>query len=88
VVSAADVAFPKPHPAIMQTIMSNFRVSPEQVLFVGDSQVDEGLAEATGVFFVAYKNPCLQAHLHISHFRELEPVLFSERSQAQKGPAR
>lgn len=84
VVSAADVAFPKPHPEIMETIMQNFRVSPEQVLYVGDSQVDEGLARATGVFFVAYKNPSLQAHLHISHLRELQPVLFANDKRAKR----
>jgi phosphoglycolate phosphatase len=85
VVSAADVAFPKPHPEIMETIMNNFHVSPEQVLFVGDSRVDEGLAKATGVFFVAYKNPTLQAHLHIAHFSELQSVLFSRSTMTKRG---
>lgn len=84
VVSAADVAFPKPHPEIMETIMKNFQVSPKQVLFVGDSQVDEGLARATGVFFVAYKNAALQADLHISHFRELQPVLFANNNKTKR----
>ncbi len=84
VVSASDVSFPKPHPEIMEMIMDNFRVSPHQVLFVGDSQVDEGLARATGVFFVAYKNPNLQAHLHINHFQELQPVLFSNNNKTKR----
>lgn len=84
VVSAADVSFPKPHPEIMETIIGNFKVTPEQVLFVGDSQVDEALAVATGVFFVAYKNPNLHAHLHISHFRELQPVLFSDNNKVKR----
>jgi phosphoglycolate phosphatase len=77
VVSASDVSFPKPHPEIMELIMETFEVSPEEVLFVGDSSVDEAFAKATGVFFVAYKNASLDAHLHISHFRELQPLLFS-----------
>jgi phosphoglycolate phosphatase len=80
VVSASDVSFPKPHPEIMEHIMNSFKVAPDQVLFVGDSTVDEALALATGVFFVAYKNLNLNAHLHISHFRELQPILFSEHS--------
>jgi phosphoglycolate phosphatase len=78
VVSASDVSFPKPHPEIMQRIMDTFKVSPQQILFVGDSTVDEALARTTGVFFVAYKNTNLNAQLHISHFRELQPVLFSD----------
>jgi HAD superfamily hydrolase (TIGR01509 family) len=84
VVSASDVSFPKPHPEIMERIMSAFEVSPRQVLFVGDSAVDEALALATGVFFVAYKNRTLQAHLYVSHFEELQPVLFSDTDRKKK----
>jgi HAD superfamily hydrolase (TIGR01509 family) len=75
VVSAADVSFPKPHPESMERIFEAFAVSPRQVLYIGDSSVDEALARATGVVFVAYKNTRLQADLHISHFRELYPLL-------------
>jgi phosphoglycolate phosphatase len=86
VVSASDVSFPKPHPEIMELIMDTFRVSPEKVLFVGDSSVDEAFAMATGVFFVAYKNANLHANLHISHFRELQPVLFSGTNGRKNRP--
>lgn len=75
VVSASDVTHPKPHPEIMERILDTFRVPPEKVLFIGDSSVDEQLASATGVFFAAYKNPRLNAHLHVSHFDELWPVI-------------
>jgi phosphoglycolate phosphatase len=82
VVSASDVRCPKPHPEIMERIMATFKVSPIKILFVGDSAVDEAFAMATGVFFVAYKNANLHAHLHISHFRELQPLLFSKTNRA------
>ena len=75
VVSALDVRFPKPHPESMEKIFQNFGVSCHQVLYIGDSSVDEALAEATGVHFVAYKNPKLRAHIHINHFQELHPVI-------------
>jgi len=78
VVTASDVARPKPHPEEMERIAETFGVQHEQILYVGDSAVDQELAEATGVFFVAYKNPELKAHLHIAHFRELVPVLESQ----------
>ena len=84
VVSASDVSFPKPHPEIMELIMNTFKVSPQQILFVGDSAVDEAFARATGVFFVAYKNANLRAQLHISHFRQLQPVLFSDTNRKKK----
>ena len=75
VVSAADVAHPKPHPESMERISHAFSATSEQILYVGDSAVDEALAGATGVIFVAYKNPKLRAHLHIGHFEELRAVL-------------
>jgi HAD superfamily hydrolase (TIGR01509 family) len=78
VVSASDVCNPKPHPEIMERILTEFAVLPEHVLYIGDSKVDEELALATGVHFVSYKNPSLKAGLHISHFRDLN-CLFPER---------
>jgi phosphoglycolate phosphatase len=75
VVSASDVEHPKPHPDCMQKILDTFNVDPSQVLYIGDSSVDEELAVRTGVYFAAYKNPKLSAHMHVEHFRELHPVL-------------
>ncbi len=71
VVSASDVQNPKPHPEIMERILTQFRVLPDHVVYIGDSKVDEVLAKATGVRFVGYKNPALDADLHITHFNEL-----------------
>jgi len=79
VVSALDVQFPKPHPESMERIINTFSVTPREILYVGDSAVDEALALATGVYFAAYKNPRLKAHLHVSHFRDLHALLASER---------
>lgn len=75
IVSASDVRFPKPHPESMEKIMQAFSASPQEILYVGDSSVDQALATATGVFFVAYKNPGLEAHIHVSHFDELHGLL-------------
>ena len=79
VVCASDVKNPKPHPETMEKIFAVFDVLPENVLYIGDSRVDETLAQATGVHFVSYKNPSLEAELHIAHFEELE-CLFPEPS--------
>jgi phosphoglycolate phosphatase len=75
VVSASDVRFPKPHPESMERILAAFSVQPHQVLYVGDSKVDEALALSTGVCFVAYKNSNLQATHHINHFDELYAII-------------
>ncbi len=74
VVTAADVPRPKPHPDIMERILETFGVSPAEVLYIGDSLVDEEVAAATNVYFAAYKNPKLNAHLHVGHFRELSAL--------------
>ncbi len=75
IVTAADVARPKPHPESMERILKAFRTLPHHVLFVGDSPVDAHLAQDTGVVFAAYKNPSLVAHLHVSSFGDLQAVL-------------
>lgn len=72
VVSASDVENPKPHPEIMERIFAAFEVTPDEVLYVGDSRVDEVFAQATGVIFVGYKNPGLIADFHVNHFQELD----------------
>ena len=75
IISASDVRHPKPHPESMERISTAFSASSEEILYVGDSAVDEALAGATGVFFVAYKNSKLRAHMHINHFEELLTAL-------------
>jgi len=75
IVTASDVRFPKPHPESMEKIARTFSAAPEEIIYVGDSLVDEALAAATGTFFVSYKNVKLNAQLHISHFDQLQGFL-------------
>ncbi len=70
VVCAADVKNPKPHRDMMDMITKRFGVKPEDVIYIGDSKVDEIFARNSGVFFVAFKNPLLNADLHIESFGE------------------
>ncbi|MCE5242064.1 MAG: HAD family hydrolase [Syntrophobacteraceae bacterium] len=84
IVSASDVSFPKPHPEIMLRILAAFGIPAEEVIYIGDSAVDEAMAEASGVFFVAYKNPELRADLHVEHFDQLYPLLL-ERAKGHNG---
>ena len=61
VVSALDVAHPKPHPESLNQILAYFRIDPGNAIYVGDSIVDEQAAKAAGIPLVAYRNPSLSA---------------------------
>ncbi len=75
VVSALDVQRPKPHPESLHKIMRYFKITPEEALYIGDSEVDQAASEAAAVPLVAYKNRSLSADYHIEHFKELEKLL-------------
>ncbi|MBM4301002.1 MAG: HAD family hydrolase [Deltaproteobacteria bacterium] len=68
VVSAIDVSRPKPHPESFVRILSHFRLSPLEAVYIGDSRVDEQFAANAGVPFVAYRNPGLTANYYLDSF--------------------
>lgn len=65
VISAADVAHPKPDPEQLLTIIDHFKVRPDEVCFIGDSDLDQQAADAAGVPFIAFGSPHLKAAAHI-----------------------
>ena len=75
VVCALDVKFPKPHPEALVKVVDHFSVGADEVLYVGDSQVDEMAAKAAGVKFVAYRNPDLAADYHIQSLAEVADLV-------------
>jgi len=75
VVCALDVQFPKPHPEALVKVVDHFSVSADEVVYVGDSAVDEIAAKAAGVAFVAYRNPDLTADCHIRHLAEVAGIV-------------
>lgn len=75
VVSALDVPRPKPAPDELLKVVSAFAVAPEEMLYIGDSQVDQIAAEAAGVPLVAYGNPALSAAFHIQNLGQIEALL-------------
>jgi phosphoglycolate phosphatase len=73
VVTALDVANPKPHPESIQKILHALEVKEDETVFVGDSEIDRQTAQAAGVRFIAYKNPALPAAASIqTHFDLLD----------------
>jgi HAD superfamily hydrolase (TIGR01509 family) len=75
VVCALDVILPKPHPEAINKVVRHFAATPDEVVYVGDSQVDEAAAKAAGVHFVAYGNPELKAEHHIQHLNEITALV-------------
>ena len=75
VVSALDVTHPKPHPEQLHKIMAFFNAAPENLLYIGDSEVDAQAATAAGVALVAYGNRSLPAAFHIDNLEEVATLL-------------
>ena len=74
-VSSSQLTHPKPHPECLEVILQKFSLTPGQVVYVGDAEIDARLAAAAGVAFLAYKNPGLSAWAHLSDHREILGIL-------------
>ena len=61
VVTALDVAKPKPDPESVEKILGELGIARVKALYVGDSEVDRETAASSGVKFIAYKNEELEA---------------------------
>jgi phosphoglycolate phosphatase len=70
IVSARDVVRPKPHPELFDLIMTHYDITPEEVIYIGDSIVDQEFARNAGVRLVAYRNPDLEADYYLESFAQ------------------
>lgn len=75
VVTSSDVKQPKPHPEALLKILEYFGLASHQVIYIGDSQVDELAARAAKMPLVAYRNRELAAEYYIDSLGELEELL-------------
>ena len=75
VVTSSDVKRPKPYPDELIRILEYFDLESHQVIYVGDSRLDELAAKAAGIPLVAYRNPALFSDYHIDSLKELEELL-------------
>lgn len=71
VVTAFDVANPKPAPDALHDILDFFHCTPEEAIYIGDSSVDELHAKAAGVDLIAFRNEDLEARYHVNNFTEI-----------------
>lgn len=75
VMTALDVQNPKPHPESIEKILETLQLRKEEVLFVGDSEVDQLTAMASAIRFVAYKNREIDNGLFIEDHLDLLNLL-------------
>jgi len=71
VITAFDVSHPKPNPEGMHKILRAWDVTRFEVVYIGDTIVDEQAARGAGVPFWAYKSPKLTALRHVTSFDAL-----------------
>jgi HAD superfamily hydrolase (TIGR01509 family) len=76
VMTASQVANPKPHPEPLLKVLDHFGIEPREALFVGDGEVDMQSAQAAGVPFISYKSH-LPALARIEHHAEIVRHVFS-----------
>lgn len=72
VMTSATVKRSKPDPEGVENILAAWGVGRSEVAFLGDSSVDERTARNAGVPFWAFKNPELEADLHVPDFPTLQ----------------
>jgi phosphoglycolate phosphatase len=81
VITAGRVTSPKPHPEGLHMILDSWRAGPEEVVFIGDSRLDERAALAAGVVFWSYKDETLHAsHLVTDFWSMRQYLLFNRRT--------
>jgi phosphoglycolate phosphatase len=75
VVTPLEAGVPKPDPAVMALTLSRLGLKREQVVYVGDTNVDEGLCQRSQVRLIAFRNRELEAWAHVEDFRQIPPLV-------------
>ena len=87
VVSALDVSRPKPDPECLLKVADHFNVACKEMIYVGDSPLDEMAAAAAGVPFVAFGNRALSAMAHIETLDAVAAIVARLNGAAPPSPA-
>jgi HAD superfamily hydrolase (TIGR01509 family) len=75
VVTSRDVHRPKPHPDMLLLAAERLGLATDELLFVGDSELDRLAAAAAGIRFVAYQGG-VPGDVQIDGHAELVEMLF------------
>jgi len=77
VITAAKVKKPKPDPEQLLIILREFKLNPDEMLFIGDSQYDRQAAASAKVKFTAFKKPDMKADFNVDSMDEIANILIS-----------
>ena len=75
VITPMEAGRPKPDPTMMHMTLSRLGLERGEVVYVGDTGVDEGMCLAARVRLLAFRNPGLKAWAHTSRFAEIPGLL-------------
>ncbi|MFA5516070.1 MAG: HAD family hydrolase [Desulfuromonadales bacterium] len=74
VITSRDVPRPKPWPDMLLLAAERLELTTGQLLFVGDSELDQAAAQAAGMRFAAYKTD-LPGDVRVGSYKELMGIL-------------
>lgn len=72
VLTYLDVARPKPCPDMLYAVAQRLHLVPDQMMFIGDSELDKRAAKSAGCHFVSYK---WDGGVRIDHHSQLMQLL-------------
>jgi HAD superfamily hydrolase (TIGR01549 family) len=75
VVTASDVEKAKPDPEQLFKIRDFFSVKSENMIYIGDSSLDEQAAAKADIFFTSFRNPELSADFYAEEMMEIKDLL-------------
>jgi phosphoglycolate phosphatase-like HAD superfamily hydrolase len=71
VVTALNAPRPKPAPDGLFMILDHFHVQPHEVIYIGDSIIDQEHCAGAGVDLIAFRNKALHARYHVDDFMSI-----------------
>ena len=77
VVTSRDVEHPKPAPDMLHEAARRLQYAPHELLFVGDSELDQAAARMAGMPFAVYRGDLL-ADVRLDHYDELVGMFMRE----------
>jgi HAD superfamily hydrolase (TIGR01509 family) len=88
VVTSRDVERPKPAPDMLHEAAKRLQCATHQMLFVGDSELDQAAAQEAGMPFANYRG-VLKADVQLGHHNELvELLLYGKEAKDQHEDAK
>jgi len=86
IVTSKDVSRPKPAPDMLLEVARRLQCATNELLFVGDSELDQAAAKEAGMPFSVYRGD-LDAELRLEHHAELAELLLNGDGRREAGPA-